>query len=231
MKRILFSLFFLGAAFMVKAQTVDEVINLHINAIGGADAWRKVSSIKMEGTMQLQGSEVAIIQTVLHGKGSKQEISVMGMTGFMIVTPTAGWNFMPFQGQTAPEAMTAEDLAESQDQLDAQGSLIDYAAKGHTVELLGKEDVDGTECYKLKMTKKGGTPETMFIDTKTNYLIRSVTITKANGQEVETTTNFSNYEKLPEGIVMSKSITLPFGELNVTKLTINGTVDEAIFKN
>ncbi len=48
---------------------------------------------------------------------------------------------------------------------------------------------------------------------------------------MEVTTNFSNYEKLPEGILIAKSIGLPFGELNITKVTINGPVDESIFKN
>lgn len=231
MKRIVFSLCLLATAFIAKAQTADEIVNMYIKAIGGADAWKKINSVKLEGTMQVQGAEVTVTQTVLHGKGSRQEISVMGMTGYTTITPTAGWNFMPFQGQTAPEAMTAEDIAEQQDQLDAQGILIDYAQKGHTVEYLGKDDVEGTECYKLKINKKGGKPETYYIDTKSNYLIRSVSIQKANGQEVETTTNFSNYEKLPEGIVVAKSMTLPFGELNFTKFTINGTVDESIFKN
>lgn len=152
------------------------------------------------------------------------------MTGYMIVTPTEGWNYMPFQGQQAPEAMTAEDLVESQEQLDAQGSLIDYAAKGHSVEYLGKDDVDGTECYKLKVNKKNGSPETMYFEIKTNYLIKSVAVRKANGQEAEVVTSYSNYEKLPEGIVIAKSMTLPFGELNISKITINGAVDEAILK-
>ncbi|MCY7311217.1 MAG: hypothetical protein LH619_10605 [Chitinophagaceae bacterium] len=231
MKRLLFSFLFLAVAATAISQTAEEIIAKHIEAIGGAENWKKVNSVKMEGTMQVQGAEVAVTQTILHGKGSRQDISIMGMTGFSIITPAKGWNYMPFQGQATPEAMTAEDLAESQEQLDAQGNLIDYAAKGHTVEYLGKDEVDGTGCYKLKVNKKGGSPETMYIDTKTNYLLRSVTLRKANGQEAEVTTNFSNYEKLPEGIVIPKSITLPFGEMIVTKVTINGTVDEAIFKN
>ncbi|HQW43225.1 MAG: hypothetical protein IPF69_06835 [Chitinophagaceae bacterium] len=230
MKRILFSLLLLSAGFSVFSQTADEVINKHIEAIGGADAWRKVNSVKMEGTLQAQGAEIAVVQTILHKKGSRQDISIMGMTGYMIVTPTEGWNYMPFQGQQAPEAMTAEDLVESQEQLDAQGSLIDYAAKGHSVEYLGKDDVDGTECYKLKVNKKNGSPETMYFEIKTNYLIKSVAVRKANGQEAEVVTSYSNYEKLPEGIVIAKSMTLPFGELNISKITINGAVDEAIFK-
>jgi len=156
MKRFLFSLLVTATAFSVNAQTAEEIVAKHIDAIGGAEAWKKVNSVKMEGTMQVQGAELAVTITVLNGKGARQDLSIMGMTGYQIVTPTEGWNYMPFQGQTTPEAMTAEDLAESQDDLDAQGNLIDYAAKGHTVELMGKDDVDGTECFKLKITKKGG---------------------------------------------------------------------------
>lgn len=231
MKRFVFSFLLLATAFIAKAQTADEIIAKHIEAIGGADAWKKVNSVKMEGTMQVQGATVSMTQTVLHGKGNRQDISFGGMNGFMIIAPTSGWNFMPFQGQAAPEALTAEAVAESQADLDAQGNLIDYAAKGHTVEYLGKDDVEGTECFKLKVNLKSGKPETLYFDTKSYLIIRSVSVQKANGQEMEVTTNFSNYEKLPEGILIPKSIGLPFGEMNITKVTINGAVDESIFKN
>lgn len=232
MKRIVLSFLFLATVFIAKAQTADEIITKHIEAIGGADAWRKINSVKMEGSMQIpSGPLVNMTQTILHGKGNRQDIIVMGMNGFIIITPASGWNFMPFNGQAAPEAMTAEDVAENQSELDVQGSLVDYAAKGHTVEFLGKDDVEGTECYKLKVNLKSGKPETMYFDTKSYMLIRTVAVQKANGQEAEVTTNFSNYEKLPEGIVVAKSIGLPFGELNITKVVINSPVDESIFKN
>jgi hypothetical protein len=230
MKRILFSLLVLASAFTVKAQTADEVIAKHITAIGGAENWKKVNSMKMEGILQVQGAEVNVVVTVLHGKGMRQDISVMGMTGYEIVTTTEGWDFMPFQGQTEPEAKTAEELAEAQDNLDAQGELIDYAAKGHKVELIGKEDVEGTECFKLKVTKKGGSVSTLFFDPKTFYIVQSKSTQKANGQEMEVVTSFSNYEKLPEGIVVAKSMTLPFGEMNMSKITVNGPVEESFFK-
>ncbi len=230
MKRLILSILFFTAAFAGQSQTADEIISKHLEAIGGADNWRKVNAVKMEGVLQVQGAEVNVTLTVLHGKGMRQDISVMGMTGYEIVTPTEGWSFMPFQGQQTPEAKTPEDLAEAQDELDAQGSLVDYAAKGHTVELLGKEDVEGTECYKIRINKKGGSPETIFIDPKTFYIVQSKTLRKANGQEMEVVTSFSNYEKLPEGIVVAKSLTLPYGELNIGKIVINGTVEESFFK-
>ena len=60
--------------------------------------------------------------------------------------------------------------------------------------------------------------------------MQSKSTQKANGQEMEVTTSFSNYEKLPEGIVVAKSMTLPFGEMNMSKITMNGPVEESFFK-
>ncbi len=231
MKRFLMLLVSVMVTGSLLAQTADEIIAKHIDSTGGADAWKKVNSVVTEGTVQVQGSEVTVVQTILHGKGVRQDISVMGMNGFTTLTPTAGWIYMPFQGQQAPEPRTAEDVAESQDELDAQGSLVDYAAKGHTVEYIGTDDVEGTECFKIKLNKKGGTSETIFIDTKTYFLIRDVSIRKADGQQIEVTSTYSNFEKLPEGIVVAKSITLPFGELVISKYSINAPVEESIFSN
>ncbi|ULQ54922.1 hypothetical protein KJS94_09755 [Flavihumibacter rivuli] len=220
----------LMSVLTVQAQSADEIVDKHIAAIGGKDNWKKVNSVVTEGNLTVQGADVTVVSTVLNGKGARQDISVMGMTGYTIITPSAGWNYMPFQGQTKAEPATEEMVKESADQLDAQGVLIDYKAKGHSVEYLGKEDVDGTECFKLKVTHKSGKTDTYFIDPATYYMLRSITKQKANGQEVEVTTNFSNFQKLPEGIVVPMSITLPFGEMIVKKVEINKAVDENIFK-
>jgi hypothetical protein len=213
-----------------KGPSAEEIIAKHVEAIGGADAWRKVTSFRQEGTMQVQGAEVTVARTVLHQKGTRQDITFGGMNGYNILTTKDGWNFMPFQGQTQPEPLTEEDVKEGQSDLDAQDELIDYKEKGTTVELAGKDDVDGTECFKLLITFKTGKTETIFIDPKSYYTIRQIVKQKANGQEMDVTTNLSNYKKLPEGIVVAMSIGVSFGELNITKTEVNVPVDEAIFK-
>ena len=212
------------------AQTAEEIVTKHIEAIGGAAAWKKVNSLYYEGKMTVQGAEINITLTILNGKGLRQNITFMGMTGYQIITPTAGWNFMPFQGQKTPEAMTADQLKESADDLDIQGKLVDYKSKGNTVEYLGKDDVEGTECFKLKITSKAGNVETVFIDPKSYYIVRAVAKRTANGQENDVQTDLSNYQKLPEGIVVPFSIKLPDGELVISKAEVNKQVDESTFK-
>ena len=218
------------ASVFTFAQTAEEIVTKHIEAVGGAAAWKKVNSIYYEGKMTVQGAEINVTITALNGKGSRQNISVMGMTGYQIVTPTAGWNFMPFQGQTTAEPMTADELKQSADDLDVQGKLVDYKSKGHSVEYLGKDDVEGTECFKIKITTKAGNVETVFIDPKSYYIVRSVVKRTANGQETDVQSDLSNFQKLPEGIVVPFSITLPFGEMVISKAEVNKKIDESTFK-
>lgn len=233
----LFSLF-VATAFSfatVKAQTADEVITKHIEAIGGLENWKKVTSLVQTGTMAVQGMNIDVVNTIVHNKGSRQDINIMGMNNYVIITPTAGWSYMPVQQKTEVEPMTEEQVKQGQDALDVQGSLVDYKAKGHTVELLGKEDVDGTECFKLKVTKKDGGVETNFIDPKTYYIVKSTQVKKADGQEAEVSYSFSNFTKLSEGIVVPMGMTVPLGpgfnaDFTIAKVEVNKAIDESIFK-
>jgi hypothetical protein len=214
-----------------QAQTADEIVSKHIDAIGGASNWKKINSFNMEGTLTVQGSiQVDLKQTVLHQKGMRMDFAVMGMNAYQIMTPTAGWNYLPFQGMTKAEPVTAEDLKDASDDIDAQGAFVDYKTKGHSVELIGKEDVDGVEAFKVKMKLKGGKEQTYFFDPKTFYILKMKSKQTANGQEMEFTATFANYKKLPEGIVLPMNITRPEGELVVSKYEINKPVDESIFK-
>ncbi|MBK8145795.1 MAG: hypothetical protein IPK62_12780 [Bacteroidetes bacterium] len=96
--------------------------------------------------------------------------------------------------------------------------------------MLGKDDLEGTECHKLKLTDKNGQEATFWIDPSTYYTLKQTMKVKANGKEVESATNYSNYKKIEEGIVYPFSVSADWGESEVTKLTINGKVDESIFK-
>jgi outer membrane lipoprotein-sorting protein len=226
----LFGIFLLFG--QLQAQSVDEVINKHVDAIGGAANWKKVNSVKSEATLSVQGMDIPLTMYQVHNKGMKQEFTVMNMSAFTIMRPDSGWNYMPFQGQTAPEPMTEEMIKMGKDQLDIQGEFLDYAAKGHKVELLGKEDVDGVEAFKVKRTTKLGNESVYFIDTKNYYVIRVNSKATVNGQQIESVTNFSNYQKLPEGIVMpftmeSSSIPAP---ITFKKIEVNPNIPDSVFK-
>jgi len=219
-----------AGAFTAKAQTADEIINKHMAAIGGIDNWKKIKSVKMNGSVNAGGTELPVTITTVAGKGQRMEFAINGMTNYTIITPSKGWMYFPVQGQTKPEAMPEEAVKESQDQLDIQGPLVDYKAKGNKVTYVGKDDVEGTDCYKLKVVYATGKEETMYIDASNYYHIRSVDKVKANGKEMEQTVNYSNDQKLPEGIVYPMTIESGNGPVALKSVEINKPVDESIFK-
>lgn len=234
MKRLQVAILFVSLAFAgaANAQTLDEVVAKHLAAIGGKDKWKTVNSLKSEASLTVQGMDIPITMYQVNNKAMKQEFVVMNMSAFTIVRIDSGWTFMPFQGQTTPEPMTADALKMTQDQLDIQGDLLDYAQKGTKAELLGKEELEGTEVFKVKVTKKSGNEQTHFIDTKNYYLVGTAAKLSVNGQEMEVKTNFSNFQKLPEGIVMPftmESSTLP-GPLTYKKIEVNPAIPESVFK-
>lgn len=231
-KSILFTLTLSVLAFsFVKAQTTDEIIGNYITAKGGADKIRAVNNIIMKGNINQGGQKIPLTITIIHNKALRVEFSFNGLTGYQILTDKEGWNLNPFAGQTKAEAMTADDVTKSQDQLDVQDDLLDYAQKGTTIDNLGKDDVEGTECYKLKLTLKSGKEKTYFINTEDNMLVKVSEKITANGQEVESATTFSNYQKAGDAVMFAFTQTNSFqGQIDFETIFVNQPIDEKIFK-
>ena len=103
--RILLSVFVLLIAGSLKAQTVEEIIAKNIEAMGGKEKLASIKSVRMESSLSVQGMEIPVVMTRVHNVGQRVDITAMGMSGYVILTPTAGWQYMPFMGQSAAEAL------------------------------------------------------------------------------------------------------------------------------
>lgn len=75
--------------------------------------------------------------------------------------------------------MKPEEVTAQQYELDCAGAfpeLVNYAAKGHTVQLAGTEKVSKVPCFKIKMTLKTGQQITYYIDQNT-FLVKQMETT------------------------------------------------------
>jgi len=228
---------FLAACFTFSvsfAQSADDIINKHINAIGGKENLKKVKSYVRKGAISIEGADIQVVISVQQDVGYRLDMTLMEQSIYEIVTPSEGWMYNPFQGATTAEAMTEEKLLESQSKLDAQYELLDYKAKGHTAILLGKEDVDGVDCFKLEFIKMGESPEVIFIHPSTYYIVQKIKTAVINGEENEVVTKFSDFKKHSSGIVYPMLYEgTPFGpetQMVIESIEINTKIDPEIFK-
>jgi hypothetical protein len=226
----------LAAGVHLQAQTADEIIAKHIDAMGGKAKLQALKSLYMEGTaVNPNGMEISTKTWKVKDKLYRQEINFgMGQV-VVIATPTKGWFSNPRNGG-AFTAMPDEALKAVQSQMDPSGPFVDYAAKGNKVELQGTDTVSGgKKCYKLKVTYPSGQEVTYYIDAQTYYIDRESR--KGGGMmgggggrrdpNAALNIDFGDYQKTPDGYVFPNSFVVGgFGaKTSIEKLEINKDVD------
>ncbi len=131
------SLFALGASF-VAAQTVDDVVRRYVEARGGAAKLRAVESLRFTGTMELPEVAAGFVLELERPSRMRTEFVVQGQTGVRAFDGQHAWERLPLPGEE-PRPMAPEEAAEARAQADVDLSpLVDSAAKGFTVELVGR---------------------------------------------------------------------------------------------
>lgn len=217
--------------------TVDQIVEKHTQALGGGDKLKAIQSVTVTGKAVLMGGQIEapIVMKIKRPSSMRMEISVQGkavVTGF---DGTTSWMINPFVGGSDAQKSNDEDTQQAKDDSDfIEGALVDYKTKGNTVELMGKEDLEGTPAYKLKVTKKSGTIEYQFLDAQTFLELRSSGKRKQMGQEGDVESTPSNYKPV-NGVMMPYSVSQKVNgstmmDLTIEKIEVNTPIDDAIFQ-
>jgi hypothetical protein len=231
MKKILLVIAVSVSAFIsAKAQTADEVIAKYITAIGGADKWTKVQSLKVEGQIEVQGVTIPFTIQAVQMKGMRIDAEFQGNKIIDIVNPEKGWSQNPLAGKASLDPISADELKTKLDDLDIQDAFIDYKAKGSSVEFLGKDEEDGNEYFKIKLTTKNNNEKTYFFDTKTSLIYKVESIVKQQGQEIKSAVKYLDYQTTDFGIKIAFKQDQGMMQMVTKKVTVNPQIDTAIFK-
>ncbi len=221
----------------LKPFTVDTLVAKNIEAKGGADALRAVQSLSLQGKMLIREGQIefAYVQTKKRPGEVRAELSLQGMTAVQAYDGTQGWKVSPFGGRKDPEKMSVDDAKSLVEDAEIDGPLVDWQAKGSTVEYLGPEDVDGTLAHKLKVVRKNGDVNYVYLDPDHFLEIRILTQRTEQGAQVEVETDLGDYEKVA-GVFFPFSIEAgPKGasdkqKIILEKAEVNVPVDDATFK-
>ena len=206
LKRLVFLTLALTVAFaaVASAQTVDEIIAKYVDARGGMDALKNVKSAKFFGKTMMQGLEAPGILYVKRPDKVRMEFTIQGQTMIQAYDGTTGWYIAPFMGKTDPEKMSDEDAEEIQEMADIEGPMVEAKSKGNTIELIGKEDLEGAPAYKLKLTRKNGNVDYVYIDAEYFLEVKTTSKRMRQGAEIEVD-NFPSDYKDESGIMMAHS--------------------------
>jgi outer membrane lipoprotein-sorting protein len=220
----------------VWSQTADDIIAKNIQARGGPDKLKSVQSIKATATMAMgPGMEAPGVLIQKRGNLARLEFTVQGLTAVQAYDGKNAWQIMPFTGKKDPERMSADEAKEVEEMADIDGPLVDYKSKGNQVELLGKEKIEGTDAYKLKVSLKNGDVQTEYIDADSFLEIKEETKRTVRGSEQVVESAIGDYKEV-DGIVFPFAVESGVKgspekqKLTITKMELNLPVDDSIFK-
>lgn len=211
------------------AQTVDELIARNTEAKGGLDRLKAVETVKQTSELTMPGTRATV---VVYGKRPnllRQEISMSGTTivnGFDGEVP---WVINPLIGTRGPMAVTGPQADAIRDQSNFDGPLIDYRARGLTIELAGTEVLDGRKAFRLRITGGSGQAQDCYLDAETGLEVRIVTRTDVGSFEQE----MSDYREV-DGIKVPFAIRTLFNGVSQTEIAVksvqfNVPIDDALF--
>lgn len=217
------------------AQTVDEIIAKNVQARGGLDKLKSVQSVKSTATMAMGGMEAPGLLVQKRGNLARLEFTIQGLTAVQAYDGKSAWQIMPFTGKKDPELMSADEAKEVEEMADIDGPLVDYKSKGHKVELLGKEKIEGTDAYKLKVTLKNGDIQTVYIDADSFLEIKDETKRTVRGTEQVVESSIGDYKEVG-GIIFPFAVesgvkgSQDKQKLTFTKIELNVPLDDSLFK-
>jgi outer membrane lipoprotein-sorting protein len=223
------------ASGVVQAQSVDEVLQKYFQAAGGLEKMKAVQAMRVSGRMAVgPGLEATFVRTAKRPNKVRLEFTVQGVTGIQAYDGETGWMLMPFMGQTQPELMPPDLARSMQEEADFDSPLVDYRAKGHRVELMGRESVEGTPAYKLKVTLKSGDVSFYYLDAEYYLPLRTESKRAFQGQELNVVTSFGDYKEVG-GLMMPHAITVTgqgpgVQQLVIERVELNAEVPDEYFR-
>lgn len=213
--------------------TMDEVLANYYEVMG-FDKLKDINTVVMTGQSINQGMETPFSITTVRPDKFRLEVEIQGQKMIQVYNSGSGWFVAPWTGSLDAQDLPAEQLKPMKRQADIDGPLYNYKEKGHTAEFLGKDDMEGSEVYKIKLTFDDGDAATYFIDAENFVILKEESIINMRGQELKNETYFSDFKPIND-MIMSFSMEMKMNgqtgqTISIETVEFDTKVDMNIFE-
>jgi hypothetical protein len=235
--KILFTfLFIITINGKVLSQDADEIVNKYINAKGGLEKIQAIKTVQLKGKVITSKMEIPFTQTFKRPSKVLMESNYQGTTMKQGFDGTQGWVLNPFLGKKEPEPMSKDMEITIKKSTEFEGELINYKNKRSKIALVGKEDLNGSQVYKIKLTDISNDTSYFYINANTHLVEKQNQKLSYNKMEISAEIIFSNY-KMVNGVMFPfmtelKSSFNPMGNSQIVISTIetNIPIEDSFFE-
>jgi len=221
-------------AIPAKSQSVDDILEKMIEAMGGRKALENIKDTTISGSMDLtqMGLSAAITVSQKEPNKSRFDIEVMGMVITQACDGETAWMTNPQTGMT--EEMPDDQAVYMKRESLGNSVYLDPKKFGITFSYKGKETIEGKDYLVLEQTYADGFTSTLFLDPDTYLAFKGKGKTLNNmGLEVDAETFFSDYKKV-DGIMVAHTLVSyqddeEFMTMTLTDVKFNSGLEDSLF--
>jgi hypothetical protein len=152
--------------------SADQILNRYVEAIGGAAAWKKLTSRVSTGTIEVPKMQIS--GTVeFHEKAPNRFLRVITLSGATFrqgFDGTTAWTDDPQDGLRSETGAELEDTRFDSDFFHP----LDLRKLYSKFTVLGTEKIGEQEAYVVEAARTGRDPDKIFFDTKTGLALRLI---------------------------------------------------------
>jgi outer membrane lipoprotein-sorting protein len=222
----------MAVLFTAQAQDLDKILDHHFKAVGQKNL-QKIKTLKATGTASMMGMDVPFSMQAKRPGMVRTEVEVQGAKIVQVYDGENAWAVNPLTGSSMAVDLTGTEAEGLKENADLDGQLWNYKEKGHTLSLDGSGEVNGKDCYVLKLDKKNGQTDYYYID-KEDYLIRELRTSRPmNGTPMEVEALMSDYRDV-DGYKMpfnteQRAGGQTFMTLKMDQVETNVDLDDSLF--
>ena len=213
------------------AQTLDEIIAKNLAARGGVEKLRSLETVKGSGVMEARGMEIPITTWAKRPNKMRRDQKLPDRSISVAFDGTSVWMLDSSSGTA--QKMTGSQADATRDEATFDPLFLTYKDRGHKIDLVGNETLDGVAVHHLRVTKKNGPVEALYLNAETGLELRTVTMMEQAGMKAELRTDFSDYRAV-DGMQVPFSIRQfmngnPVVQVRLTEFEFNVPIDDEIF--
>lgn len=189
------------------AESLEDILAKNITTRGGEIKLKNIQTLRIKGKSTAGGMEFPIIIIQKRPNLVRMEVTVQNQTIVQAFDGKTAWWIVPFMNIFEPQEMPEKEAKQFRDQIetDIDSPFLDYKKKGYQIELLGEDKLEGTDVYKVKVTRASGRELTYYLDKGSGLELKVVVPQEQQGQSLAVETSLGDFQEV-DGVLFPFSI-------------------------
>ncbi len=218
-----------------KTPSVEDILNRYVRATGGEDAYKRISTVVMRGTMEIKAQGIKAEMLVYRADGGKS-YSVVDIPGMGKQEDGANGDVVWEKTALGPRLKTGVEKFLQTCAGEAMSEYVRAVAGKDTcyskMEVAGEDMVNGRPVWKLILTPKMGKLEEQYFDKESGLLVQQKMTMPTPLGELPISLNIGGYKKI-DGIETPTTVDTRLGpvemQMNFSSVSYNEKIPEQIF--